>query len=121
MLGAVVDVFDSPFGAGNLGVHVVCRVMVGLSGFLALLWDTLEHPNPWQMLQWLISLLTLPILVSSLEKTHGVSPKLLSLYTPLEGGKWSCFDGSKEIPWSSVNNDYCDCPDGSDEPGNCSY
>uniref|UniRef100_A0A0M3IUH9 EF-hand domain-containing protein n=1 Tax=Ascaris lumbricoides TaxID=6252 RepID=A0A0M3IUH9_ASCLU len=44
-------------------------------------------------------------------------------YTFADGGlyatgvNFSCFTGSKIIPFSYVNDDYCDCPDGSDEPG----
>lgn len=65
-------------------------------------------------------LLLLPLLAPlhtlALEKTHGVPPSLLDRYVPT-GESWKCLDGSKTIPWANVNNDYCDCSDGSDEPG----
>ncbi|KAJ7895951.1 glucosidase II beta subunit-like-domain-containing protein [Mycena olivaceomarginata] len=67
------------------------------------------------MLLWLLAL-PLPAL-ASLDKTLGVAPALLSKYTPPKSGAWKCLDGSKEIPWDFVNDDACDCPDGSDEPG----
>ena len=72
------------------------------------------------MLPWLLLISPLPAL-GALEKAHGVHPDLQQFYykplsTP-EGHRWKCLDGSKIIPWSAVNDDYCDCPDGSDEPG----
>ena len=39
----------------------------------------------------------------------------LSFYVP--GKDFTCLDGSVTLPFSYVNDDYCDCPDGSDEPG----
>eukprot|EP00897_Mesotaenium_endlicherianum_P002647 jgi/Mesen1/240/ME1142463C07567 len=33
------------------------------------------------------------------------------------GKKISCRDGSKEIPIQQVNDNFCDCADGTDEPG----
>lgn len=37
-----------------------------------------------------------------------------------EGKPFTCLDGSRTIPFDRVNDDYCDCHDGSDEPGVCS-
>lgn len=69
---------------------------------------------------WLF-LATIPLpAIAAVDKTHGVRPHLITKYVPRStGGRqtWTCLDGSKEIPWSAVNDDYCHCPDGSDEPG----
>ncbi|GIL71756.1 hypothetical protein Vretimale_812 [Volvox reticuliferus] len=48
---------------------------------------------------------------------RGVNPDLASHYSG-HGGTFTCISGiPKTIPFSRVNDDYCDCPDGSDEPG----
>ncbi|KAF9901996.1 hypothetical protein EC991_005433 [Linnemannia zychae] len=48
---------------------------------------------------------------------RGVSPSNANLYVPDKANNWSCLDGSRTLPFSAVNDDYCDCSDGSDEPG----
>ncbi|KAL4082116.1 glucosidase II beta subunit-like-domain-containing protein [Scleroderma yunnanense] len=72
------------------------------------------------MLHWLLlTAISLPAL-AAVDKTHGVQPHLITKYVVETSGArqtWTCLDGSKQIPWSAVNDDYCDCPDGSDEPG----
>jgi protein kinase C substrate 80K-H len=50
-------------------------------------------------------------------KLRGVLPARRALYAPTSAGTWKCLSGDKEIAWSKVNDDFCDCPDGSDEPG----
>ncbi|XP_028405405.1 glucosidase 2 subunit beta-like [Dendronephthya gigantea] len=45
----------------------------------------------------------------------GVSPNRLPFYDPSKD--FTCLDGSRLLRFSSVNDDYCDCADGSDEPG----
>lgn len=44
----------------------------------------------------------------------GVSPTDEKLFS---GDGFACLDGSGHIPSTSVNDDFCDCSDGSDEPG----
>lgn len=46
----------------------------------------------------------------------GVPASLASAYAG-DSGQFSCLDGSRRIPLAAVNDDYCDCTDGSDEPG----
>jgi len=46
---------------------------------------------------------------------RGVELKLQPFYN--RNKDFTCLDGSLTIPFSSVNDDYCDCPDGTDEPG----
>jgi protein kinase C substrate 80K-H len=63
-----------------------------------------------------LSLFPALIFAAGFPQTRGVHPSLLSQYKP-KGATWTCLDGIKTIPWSAVNDDYCDCTDGSDEPG----
>ncbi|KAI0346969.1 hypothetical protein BDW22DRAFT_1351294 [Trametopsis cervina] len=72
------------------------------------------------MIPWIVLALAVSPALAAVDKTHGVPPNLVSKYVPLKAGAnqtWKCLDGSKDIKWSAVNDDYCDCPDGSDEPG----
>jgi protein kinase C substrate 80K-H len=48
-------------------------------------------------------------------RPKGVRLELASFYNPATDFK--CLDGSNIIPFIQVNDDYCDCEDGSDEPG----
>jgi hypothetical protein len=72
-------------------------------------------------------------------KLRGVPHSLKPSYAPLDATKallsqvpgyvasnaafdkaeqlWKCLDGSAVLPYAFVNDDYCDCADGSDEPG----
>jgi len=45
---------------------------------------------------------------------RGADPNKANLYT---GSQFQCADGSQSFPMEYVNDDYCDCSDGSDEPG----
>ena len=40
---------------------------------------------------------------------------MLPFYDPAKD--FTCLDGSLTVPFSNVNDDYCDCADGTDEPG----
>lgn len=63
----------------------------------------------------LFFLTCLNCIVSEVLRPRGVSLSRASLYNPEKD--FTCFDGSLTIPFTQVNDDYCDCPDASDEPG----
>lgn len=52
---------------------------------------------------------------SKVLQIRGIPITKNSLYPP--DRDFQCFDGSLLIPFSHVNDNYCDCADGSDEPG----
>uniref|UniRef100_A0A8V5GYF0 Glucosidase 2 subunit beta n=1 Tax=Melopsittacus undulatus TaxID=13146 RepID=A0A8V5GYF0_MELUD len=65
----------------------------------------------------LLLLLPVPVAPGSVEvlRPRGVSLSNLHFY---EASKpFTCLDGSATIDFAWVNDDYCDCGDGSDEPG----
>ncbi|XP_019135167.1 glucosidase 2 subunit beta [Larimichthys crocea] len=67
--------------------------------------------------QCLILLLLLGVGVSAVEvqRPRGVPLSKRQFYE--EGKPFTCLDGSRTVPFDRVNDDYCDCQDGSDEPG----
>ncbi|KAF2167632.1 hypothetical protein M409DRAFT_21789 [Zasmidium cellare ATCC 36951] len=49
-------------------------------------------------------------------RPRGVGPEFAKFYE--DSSSFTCISNPKvSIPFSRVNDDYCDCPDGSDEPG----
>lgn len=57
------------------------------------------------------------LLVFLLTGVLGVAQSDMTKYQPNPMGLFACLDGELSVSWSSVNDDYCDCNDGSDEPG----
>lgn len=48
---------------------------------------------------------------------RGVPPEKQHLYQPDASNMWLCLsDASIKISFDQINDDFCDCPDGSDEP-----
>lgn len=62
-----------------------------------------------------LTLVCLTQQVLSLSPTYGVGPEELEYYK--EGKYFNCLRSNVQIPFSQVNDDFCDCPDGTDEPG----
>ncbi len=63
---------------------------------------------------------TLAVLATALgvpeTRLRGVDPQLIHRYQS-PGADFACLDGIKTIPKDHLNDEYCDCYDGSDEPG----
>ena len=55
---------------------------------------------------------------SALSRLRGVHPSKHQLYDLPAGAHFQCLDGKGEgLSLERINDDYCDCMDGSDEPG----
>ncbi|KAK2833274.1 hypothetical protein Q5P01_017163 [Channa striata] len=63
----------------------------------------------------LLLLLTVGVSAVEVQRPRGVALSKREFYE--EGKPFTCLDGSRTIPFDRVNDDYCDCQDGSDEPG----
>ena len=63
-----------------------------------------------------MKLFLLALGVYASELPRGVSHTRAAFYQP-KNGQFTCLDGSATIPYDQVNDDFCDCDDGSDEPG----
>ncbi|KAM9843870.1 glucosidase 2 subunit beta isoform 1-T2 [Aulostomus maculatus] len=64
---------------------------------------------------FLLLLLGLGVSAVEVQRPRGVPLSKRQFYE--EGKPFTCLDGSRTIPFDRVNDDYCDCQDGSDEPG----
>jgi len=69
------------------------------------------------MFQFCLTFVGVILPVSYAGQVRGVSQTRSSFYQPTADNQFGCLDGSGMIPFDQVNDDFCDCPDGSDEPG----
>ena len=68
----------------------------------------------------MLLLYSLAFFVSFGDALKGVRPSKLALYKPILGSdppRWKCLNSTQEILYSAINDNYCDCRDGTDEPG----
>ncbi len=70
-----------------------------------------------QALVMLAAALSVDVLPSE-ASVRGASPQRAGAYaTALSRGSFQCMNGTGKLPATAINDNYCDCADGSDEPG----
>ncbi|XP_067677378.1 glucosidase 2 subunit beta-like isoform X3 [Haliotis asinina] len=69
------------------------------------------------LLSVLSVVVTILVVEGAIGRPRGVPLSRALLYQPGEGNTFKCLNTVQEFPFEYVNDDYCDCDDGSDEPG----
>mmetsp|Transcript_39000 Transcript_39000/g.69880 ORF Transcript_39000/g.69880 Transcript_39000/m.69880 type:complete len:548 (-) Transcript_39000:39-1682(-) len=65
-----------------------------------------------------ISLVLIHAASSSDALPRGADPAAAAAYVAARSsGTFACLDGSRQVPLHAINDDFCDCVNGSDEPG----
>lgn len=81
----------------------------------------MKHMASFKMAAGGLVILTAAVVLSCLPgvrsdlEIRGLHPDRKEFYKA--GRDFTCLDGSATVPFALVNDDYCDCRDGSDEPG----
>ncbi|AWP19122.1 putative glucosidase 2 subunit beta isoform 2 [Scophthalmus maximus] len=76
---------------------------------------TIKMSSRFHQLLPMLLLLSVGVSAVEVQRPRGVPLSKRQFYE--EGKPFTCLDGSHSIPFDRVNDDYCDCQDGSDEPG----
>lgn len=69
------------------------------------------------LLAWGVTALGAVAAQTSKGVPRGVAPADAAFYLPGAGDTFTCRTGSPTLSYGKLNDNYCDCPDGSDEPG----
>jgi protein kinase C substrate 80K-H len=65
-----------------------------------------------------VSLVLIHAASSSDALPRGADPAAAAAYVAARSsGTFACLDGSRQVPLHAINDDFCDCVNGSDEPG----
>lgn len=95
-------------------VELTFSLMCPIYRCVALLFEFKQRTSEMKR-ELFANILLCVVLVADSTSTRGVQTKNLNFYSGTQ--VFRCLDGSFEIPMSHVNDEYCDCADGSDEPG----
>ncbi len=70
-----------------------------------------------KLLQITIGCSLVSLSISSIIGKRGIDPIKLVKYDENIDGRWRCLNNLHLINVDQINDDFCDCGDGSDEPG----